>query len=126
MQVINMTRNAKAYSDTAINTGVESANSKELILLVYEKIIDHLKLGKKELEINQPAVEAFTKACDLINLGLIASLDKVKGGEVANNLELIYLWAIHKITESRLYKSPDKIDEVIKVLDTLGDGWRQI
>jgi len=121
-----MARNAKANSNTAINTAVESANSKELIILVYEKIIDHLKVGKKELEINQPGATPFTRACDLINLGLIASLDKVKGGEIANNLELIYLWAIHKITESRLYKSPNKIEEVIKVLDTLVDGWRKI
>lgn len=121
-----MARPAKAYSDTAINTAVESANSKELILLVYEKIIDHLKVGKKELEINQPGVIPFTRACDLINLGLIASLDKVKGGEIANNLELIYLWAIHKITEARLNKAADKLDEVVKVFDNLADGWRQI
>jgi len=88
-------RIAKAYGNTAVETAVTSSSSKELIILVYEKIIDYLIRGKKELELNQPGVEVFTKAVDLINLGLIASLDKTKGGEIANNLEFIYLWSIN-------------------------------
>ena len=116
-------RIAKAYGDTAVETAVTSSSSKELIILVYEKINDYLTLGKKELVLNQPGVEVFTKAVDLINLGLIASLDKTKGGEIANNLEFIYLWSINKIIEARLTRSPDKIDEVIKVLKPIQDGW---
>jgi len=116
-------RIAKAYGNTAVETAVTSSSSKELILLVYEKINDYLTRGKKELELNQPGVEVFTKAVDLINLGLIASLDKGKGGEIANNLEFIYLWAINKIVEARLSKAPDKIDEVIKVLKPIQEGW---
>ena len=116
-------RIAKAYGNTAVETAVLSSSSKELIILVYEKINDYLTRGKKELELNQPGVEMFTKAVDLINLGLIASLDKGKGGEIANNLEFIYLWAINKIVEARLSKAPDKIDEVIKVLKPIQEGW---
>lgn len=116
-------RIAKAYGDTSVETAVTSSNSNELIILVYEKIIDYLIRGKKELELNQPGVEVFSKAVDLINLGLIASLDKGKGGEIATNLEFIYLWSINKVVEARLTKSPDKIDEVIKVLKPIQDGW---
>ena len=116
-------RIAKAYANTSVETAVTSSSSKELIILVYEKIIDYLIRGKKELELNQPGVEVFTKAVDLINLGLIASLDKTKGGEIANNLEFIYLWSINKVVEARLTKAPDKIDEVIKVLKPIQEGW---
>jgi flagellar protein FliS len=118
-----MSKVAQAYGNTAVETAVTSSSSKELIILVYEKINEHLLLGKKELELGQPGVEVFTKAVDLINLGLIASLDKGKGGEIANNLEFIYLWAINKIVEARLSKAPDKIDEVIKVLKPIQEGW---
>jgi flagellar protein FliS len=118
-----MSKVAQAYGNTAVETAVTSSSSKELIILVYEKINEHLLLGKKELELGQPGVEVFTKAVDLINLGLIASLDKGKGGEIANNLEFIYLWAINKIVEARLSKAPDKIYEVIKVLKPIQEGW---
>jgi len=118
-----MSKVAQAYGNTAVETAVTSSSSKELIILVYEKINEHLLLGKKELELGQPGVEVFTKAVDLINLGLIASLDNGKGGEIANNLEFIYLWAINKIVEARLSKAPDKIDEVIKVLKPIQEGW---
>ena len=74
-----MSKVAQAYGNTAVETAVTSSSSKELIILVYEKINEHLLQGKKELELGQPGVEVFTKAVDLINLGLIASLDKGKG-----------------------------------------------
>ena len=121
-----MSKVASAYSQTANITSVNSANSLELIILTYKRVFDYLKLGKKALEMNEPGVEEFTKLCDLINLGLIASLDKNKGGIVAENLELIYLWALETITHARLTKSSGKLLEVEKVLNTLYEGWVQL
>ena len=42
-------RAVKVYAETNTHTGVASANSSELIVLVYERLFDHLKIGKKEL-----------------------------------------------------------------------------
>jgi flagellar protein FliS len=123
-----MTKVAKAYSDISVETSMFSKEKKplELILLVFEKIFDHLTIGKRELENGENGVEYFSKAVDLLNLGLIASLNKAKGGQIAENLELIYLYAIQKIIEARLHKNPDKIDEAIKVLNPIYVGWSDL
>ena len=121
-----MSKVANAYSQTSNITSVNSANSLELILLTYQKIFDYLKSGRRALELNELGVYEFTKVNELINLGLIASLDKNRGGEVAQNLELIYLWAIKTITDARLNKSPDKLLEVEKVLNTVYQGWVEL
>jgi len=121
-----MSKVANAYRQTSNITSVNSANSLELILLTYQKIFDYLKSGRRSLELNEPGVYEFTKVNELINLGLIASLDKNRGGEVAQNLELIYLWAIKTITDARLNKSPDKLLEVEKVLNTVYQGWVEL
>jgi len=123
-----MTNVAKAYSDISLQTSISNkeTNSLELIVLVFEKIFDHLIRGKKELEKGNNAVESLSKAQDLLNLGLIASLNKLKGGQIAENLELIYLYAIHKTIEARLHKNPGKIDEVIKVLTPIYLGWSDL
>ena len=121
-----MSRAIKAYSDASISTSISMSTSTDLIILVFEKIFDHLKIGKVALENNQLAIEEFTKINDLINLGLVASLDREKGGEIAKNLEFIYLWAMNKITEARLTKSHEKIDEVTRVLMPIYESWQSL
>jgi len=120
-------RNAsKIYAQNEIETAVSAANSGQLIVLVYERVIDQLNLGKSELSEGRFGMEFFTKAGDLINFGLLASLDHVKGGEIASNLKKVYEWALKAINEARINKSPEKIQEVINVLKPLHEAWKEI
>lgn len=121
-----MSRAAMLYKQTESLTSVNSSSPIELILLVYERALENLRIGKQELENNQSGVENFTKASDFINFGLLASLDLEKGGEIAKNLKVIYLWALHSIIEARLKKSPEKIDNVINVIDNLYKSWQDL
>jgi flagellar protein FliS len=117
---------AKAYANTKSETDVSSSSSPELILVVYERLFDHLKAGKKELEAGRYGIEPFSKASDLINIGLLASLDTDKGGDVANNLSLIYNWSLTSILQARIKKSPEMIQKVIDVLIPIYEGWSTI
>jgi len=121
-----MSRAAMLYKQTESLTSVNSSSPIELILLVYERALENLRIGKQELENNQSGVENFTKASDFINFGLLASLDLEKGGEIAKNLKVVYLWALHSIIEARLKKSPEKIDNVINVIDNLYKSWQHL
>jgi len=121
-----MSKAIKAYSDSSINTSVSMSTSSELIVLVFEKIFDYLRIGKVAIENNKLAIEEFTKINDLINLGLVASLNKEEGGEIAKNLEFIYLWAMNKIIEARLTKSHEKIDDVTRVLIPIYESWQSL
>jgi flagellar protein FliS len=117
---------AKAYADNAAQTSVNSANPKELIVLVYEKIFENLRAGKIEITQGRYGIDFFTKASDLINLGLLASLDYQKGGEISKNLKTIYEWALKKINEARVEKSSEKVQNVIDIMIPLYEGWKQI
>jgi flagellar protein FliS len=116
----------KVYSDNDAETSVSSSNSSELILLVYERIFDQLQTGKFELSQGRFGIDFLSKASDLINLGLLSSLDFNKGGEIAVNLKLIYEWALKTINEARIKKSPEKIQEVIDILKPLYEAWEEI
>lgn len=118
-----MTRVAKAYAENDAMTSVTSSNSKELIILVYEKIFDHLRVAKQELREGRYGIEFFTKASDLINLGLLASLDYQKGGEIATNLKSIYEWTLGNIIQARLQKSPEMVQDAIDILTPLYEAW---
>lgn len=116
-------RAAKAYATNQTHTGVNSADPGQLVVLVYERIFDHLKLAKNALESGEYGVESFTKAHDLIQQGLLACLDYQSGGEVAQSLGGIYEWSLNEILSARLTKSPEKVQGVLDVLTPLYDAW---
>lgn len=116
-------RAAKAYATNQTHTGVHSSDPGQLIVLVYERVFDHLKLAKNALEVGDYGVEPFTKAHDLIQQGLLACLDHKTGGDVAQSLGAIYEWSLREILNARLTKSPAKVQEVLDVLAPLYDAW---
>ncbi len=116
-------RAVKIYAETNTHTGVASANSSELIVLVYERLFDHLKIGKKEFENGYYGIESFTKAHDLIQQGLLACLNYEGGGDVAQNLGAIYEWALRELINARVNRSPEKVQEIIDVLTPLYEAW---
>jgi flagellar protein FliS len=117
---------SKAYKNNSVESGVTSSSPVELIILVYERILENLKLGKNELELGLYGVEYFDNTSNLINLGLLAPLDFEKGKDIAHNLKNIYVWCLQEIISARLAKSPEKIQKVIDVLTPLYEGWLAI
>ena len=116
-------RVAKIYSDSDAETSVQSLSSGQLIVLIYERIFDNLRLGKYALENGEHGIDAFTKAHDLIQQGLLACIDFKAGGDIALNLSAIYEWALREIISARVSKSPQKIQEVLDVLTPLYEAW---
>lgn len=116
-------RAAKFYANNDVETGVSSFEPGQLIVLIYERIFDHLKLGIRALESGELGIEPFTKAHDLIQQGLLACLDHQNGGEVSQSLGAIYDWALREILSGRLEKSPEKIQSVLDVLTPLYEAW---
>lgn len=116
-------RAAKMYADNNMHTSVTSADSGQMVVLVYERILDHLKVGKQAVENGQYAIESFTKAHDLIQQGLLACLDFEAGADVAQNLGAIYEWSLREIIAARTLRSPEKIQSIIDVLFPLYEAW---
>ena len=111
------------YAENNTHTSVFSADSGQIIILVYDRIFDHLKVAKLALENGQYAIEPFTKAHDLIQQGLLACLDYENGGDVAQSLGAVYEWSLREILNARLAKSAEKVQDVLDVLAPLYEAW---
>jgi flagellar protein FliS len=119
-------RNLNAYRNLAAQTAVSEASPIELIVLVYKRLIDNLRLAQKAMEEGKENAEQISKALDLIQKGLLAALDHEKGGEIAKNLAALYDWAIREILKSRLKNSPEILSGVIEVFRNLEAAWVEI
>ena len=119
-------RNLNAYRNLAAQTAVSEASPIELIVLVYKRLIDNLRLAQKAMEEGRENAEQISKALDLIQKGLLAALDHEKGGEISKNLAALYDWAIREILRSRLKNSPEILSGVIEVFRNLEAAWVEI
>jgi flagellar protein FliS len=108
-------------------TGVMTADPKKLILMCYEEAIRNLKIAKEKYashEYEQKA-QALKKAQDFIYM-LNSSLDFEKGGEIASNLQALYQYIMHRLTESDLKRDLNAMDHIIWMLVELKSAWEEI
>jgi len=119
-------KSATAYAHNDADTSVASYGSAQLIVLIYDRLLDHLRVAKHSLENGSDGLVAFNKAHDLIQQGLLACLDYDKGVGIAENLNLIYEWSLREILAVRLEREVARLDEVIRILSDLRGAWSQI
>ena len=111
------------YKDVAITTQSKG----RLIVILYDGAIKFLKLAIKELDAGNMENKGLyiNKAMDIIN-ELNHVLDIEAGGEVALNLRKLYMFMTENLSAANIKKDPQKIDEVIKLLEELNQGWKAI
>ena len=117
------TRSHRAYAAAQRETSVSSARPVDLIVMVYQRLLDHLFTGMHLMNEGTDSAESLTKAIDLITTGLESCLDKEKGGEIAQNLALIYDWAGKEIIRARIRRDPEMIQGVINAFVPLAEAW---
>jgi len=112
-----------AYQQTAIGTQSKG----RLIVMLYDGAIKFMKLAIQELEAGNYEAKGqyINRAQDIIN-ELNAVLDMDVGGEVAQNLRKLYLFMTRRLSEANSKRDPQKIREVISLMEELNQSWKAI
>lgn len=114
----------ETYATYQRETSVSAARPVDLVLMVFERLLEHLREAQRAIAAGEDASVSTTKALDLITQGLQACLDKQRGGEIAQNLSTLYQWAVKEILLGRLRKDAQKLSDVVTVMDTVAQAWR--
>jgi flagellar protein FliS len=106
----------RAYQKTEVAT----ADPKKLVILCYEGAIFSLRKAKakyyaQEYEAKAKAVQ---NALDILN-ELRGALNFEKGGEIARNLESLYVYWTQQIIKADLNRDPRGFDPVISMLEEI-------
>ncbi len=106
---------------------VKTANQGKLIIMLYQGAIKFLRLAKKyiELEDIEKTNHNLIKAQNIIN-ELNATLDKEKGGEIAENLSNLYNYMNRKLIEANIKKDTEDIEIVEELMEGLLTSWQEI
>lgn len=119
-------RALNAYATTERETAVSSARPVDLVVLVFQRVLDHLRHGRQMMQQQEDSAVPLTKALHLINAGLQACLDRQQGADIANNLANLYDWASREIMLARLKHDSERISAVIEVLSTVSSAWLEL
>ncbi|WP_258807807.1 flagellar export chaperone FliS [Pseudidiomarina sp. CB1] len=121
-------RGAAAYGRVNVESHVLSASPHKLIELLFENCLRQIKTARAHLAQKQVSAkgEAIGKALDIVNQGLLAAVDKDKGGEVAERLESLYLYVGDLLVQANLHNDASKLDTAETILSQLAGAWKEI
>jgi len=107
-------------------TSVQSASREKLLLMLYEGAIKYMKRAKAAIQKNDIKTRgenvgyAYDIVCELNN-----TLDHSVGGDIALNLEKLYMFVNDKLVEANINNKEKPLDEAIKVFEILYEGWNE-
>ena len=124
----SMQRGVNAYAKVGLETSVIAASPHKLIVMLYDGALSAIRNAGKHMSAGRIAEKgaAISKALDIINNGLRASLDKNAGGDIAGNLDSLYAYMTERLLTANLQNKAEMLDEVQTLLTDLRDAWTQI
>jgi flagellar protein FliS len=121
-------RGLRAYREVDRQTAVLSANGVDLVLLTYEALLRRLKQASEAFVSKDVAArgEALSRAIEVIEKGLIGSLDMQQGGQLSQQLLSQYqLWTA-QILHCNMNADAALLGELIKTVEVVRSAWEQV
>jgi flagellar protein FliS len=115
------------YSQTAVQTGIESASPHRLVQMLMEGALAKIAVAKGHMERAEIREKGEQIGCAISILeGLKTSLDHDKGGEIARNLEDLYMYMERRLIEANRGNDTSLLDEVSDLLEQIKEAWEAI
>ena len=106
---------------------VLNASPEKLVQLLYDGAIKHLEKSRIGLADSKTARSAdvgqsMGKAMGILG-ELRASLDHAAGGEISRDLDRLYEFALDQLSQANLNRTPVGVENALRVVRTLKEGW---
>lgn len=117
-------RGASAYRQVQVES---SESPLELVVMLYDGALASLSQARDALSRHDLVAKgrSMSKAMSIVG-HLQSTLNMDVGGEVAQELDRLYLYIIERLLDANMKGAVEPIDESIKLLTTLRDAWSQI
>lgn len=119
---------ARNYSNVGVTTGVMSASPHRLVVMLFEGAQIAVSAARMHMQRRQmpEKAQAISKAVSIIHDGLMASLDRASGGEIAERLFSLYEYMVARLTEANIHNQPEPLEETGRLLMELSEAWNSI
>jgi flagellar secretion chaperone FliS len=124
----NRSNPTAAYQSVSIESSISEADPHKLILLLFEGAEAAIAIAKGEMSrSNIPAKgKAISKALDIIENGLKASLNMDINSDLVEKLDALYEYMIVRLLHANLKNDMAALDEVASLLGEIHRAWAEI
>lgn len=116
-----------SYRSVDLEARAASASPYELVLILFDGLLDELARARGHIEHKryQQKGASLEKCLNILN-GLSSALDYEQGGEVVEDLARLYDYCIYRLSEISVSLSLEDLDEVVKLLGVMREGWEGV
>jgi len=121
-----MNNQIEMYNDVELTSEVMSASSHRLIQLLFENVLQRMKLAKLTMINNNhnEKLKHLSKACSIFEyLRLCLKAEDKKSQELTELLSLIYIRSEKNLFYAGLKNDVSYIDETILMISNVKEGW---
>ncbi len=106
---------------------IQTATPLQLVIMLYDGAIKFMRAAIKEMEKGnvEKQNELLVRAQDIIT-ELLISLDEEKGGDIAKNLKMLYIYMKNRLIEANINDDIKAVEEVIELMKSLKEAWVEV
>lgn len=121
-------RAANAYQRINVETSMHTIDQHQLVALLYEGVLNSIATARGAMARGDVLgkVNGISKAIRIIEEGLSTALDKVDGGEIAQNLGALYEYCMHRLILANARNDDTMMLEVMRLIEPVATGWNEI
>ncbi|MEN9764163.1 MAG: Flagellar protein FliS [Pseudomonadota bacterium] len=122
-----MKRGIDSYGEVKVSTGVATADSVQLIQMLFDGLIESLRAA--EGQIARGAIEEKSRSlarAGKIVLGLQSSLNFESGGEIAKNLDELYGYVTRRLLHVNLHNDLEALKEIYGLMAEIQNAWSTV
>lgn len=113
----------KAYQKTQVTT----AKPEKILLMLYEGAIKFCKMAQVKMKEKNIAEKGkyISKTLAIVS-ELMNTLDHEVGGQLASDLEALYMFMMDKLIEANMHNRVEDLEAVERLLSTLYTAWADV
>ena len=121
-------RAANAYQRINIETSMHTIDQHQLVSLLYEGVLNSIATARGAMARGDVLgkCNGISKAIRIIEEGLNTGLDRVDGGELAENLGSLYDYCVRRLTLANARNDDALMQEVMRLIEPVATGWNEI
>jgi len=121
-------RQAGAYKQVHLNTGVDGASPHGLVVMLFEGLSDALAQARGAMRSRNIEAKgrAISRAVGIVTEGLRGRLNMQDGGKLAVDLDELYGYITVRLIHANLRNDEAALDECVRLLEPVRQAWSQI
>jgi len=128
----NFRTGAGAYARVGVESGAMSASPHQLICMLFDGAKTAIGMARHHMAGGDVVAKglAISKAVNIVENGLKASLDReaagAAGADLVKNLTALYDYIVQRMLYANLRNDAKALDEADRLLDDIAGAWREI